>query len=90
MMVHDLYGILVMRGEIFEGQLKRPRIVDLAPTLLYLMGLPPPEGLNGRPLLECLREDLLVKRIRKLGRRRDLRSRARRLAMGVGHVEGTS
>ena len=90
MMVHDLYGILVMRGEAFEGQPKRPRIVDLAPTILYLMGLPPPEGLDGRPLLECLREDLLARRIRKLGRRRDLRSRARRLAMGVGHVEGTS
>ena len=90
MMVHDLYGILVMRGEVFEGQPERPCIVDLAPTILYLMGLPPPEGLDGRPLLECLHEDLLAKHVRRLNRRRELRFRARRLARRVRHAEGTS
>jgi len=59
MMVHDLYGILILRGEFFEGEPENARIIDLAPTILYLMGLPVPDGLDGRPLLECLNEGLI-------------------------------
>lgn len=36
--------------------LPRSRIVDLAPTILYLMGAPVPEGMDGRVLTELLDE----------------------------------
>ncbi|MDO8141484.1 MAG: alkaline phosphatase family protein [Candidatus Brocadiales bacterium] len=36
-----------------------PRIMDIVPTALYLMGLPVPEGLDGRPLTEILDEEFM-------------------------------
>ena len=36
-----------------------PRIVDIVPTVLYLMGLPVPDELDGRPIAEILDEEFL-------------------------------
>ncbi|MER3459104.1 MAG: hypothetical protein C4309_11200 [Chloroflexota bacterium] len=36
--------------------LRGARIVDLAPTILWLMGLPVPDHMDGRPLVEAFAE----------------------------------
>jgi predicted AlkP superfamily phosphohydrolase/phosphomutase len=43
----------IRRGGTVEGV----RIIDIAPTVLYALGLPIPEDMDGRPLLEVFRED---------------------------------
>ncbi|MFC2030731.1 alkaline phosphatase family protein [Chloroflexota bacterium] len=40
-------------GEAVEGA----RIIDVAPTVLYALGLPLPDDMDGRPLLELFAED---------------------------------
>ena len=62
--VHTLIsqkGILIMKGKtIKQGKkLKEPRILDLAPTILYLMGLPVPGEMEGRVLCEAIRPEHL-------------------------------
>jgi predicted AlkP superfamily phosphohydrolase/phosphomutase len=53
---HRMDGVFLMAGGpaqpglAFEGA----RIIDVAPTALYLMGLPIPAEMDGRPLLEAL------------------------------------
>jgi predicted AlkP superfamily phosphohydrolase/phosphomutase len=53
---HRLHGVFAMSGgpvrcgHVFRGA----RIIDVAPTILYLMGLPVPAEMDGRPLLEAL------------------------------------
>ena len=55
---HALAGMVVLRGKPFRanGQLDQAAIIDLAPTLLYLLGLPIPEDMDGRVLREAFRE----------------------------------
>jgi hypothetical protein len=63
-MVHSLYtqhrhgppGILLLRGgPVKHGlALEGADIYDLYPTILYLLGLPVPEDVPGRVLLEAL------------------------------------
>jgi arylsulfatase A-like enzyme len=36
------------------------KIVDVAPTVLYLMGLPVPEDMDGRVLTEAIDEDYIA------------------------------
>ncbi|HEV3255518.1 MAG TPA: alkaline phosphatase family protein [Gemmataceae bacterium] len=53
---HRLNGVFVMaggptrRGCTFTGA----QIIDVAPTVLYLMGLPIPGDMDGRPLLQAI------------------------------------
>lgn len=51
---HRLEGILLVRGPgVAAGQsLTGARIIDLAPTILYAMGLPVPDEMDGRVLTE--------------------------------------
>jgi predicted AlkP superfamily phosphohydrolase/phosphomutase len=53
---HRLHGIFVAWGaEVRQGvTLEGARIVDLAPTILHLMGLPVPEDMDGRVLDEAI------------------------------------
>jgi predicted AlkP superfamily phosphohydrolase/phosphomutase len=61
---HRLDGVFVMTG----GPVKRSyklhgsRIIDVAPTVLYLMGLPIPDDMDGRPLLEGLDPTFVAQR----------------------------
>jgi predicted AlkP superfamily phosphohydrolase/phosphomutase len=48
--VFAIHGGPVKRGYSFEGA----RIIDVAPTVLYLMGLPIPDDMDGKPLVEAL------------------------------------
>jgi predicted AlkP superfamily phosphohydrolase/phosphomutase len=55
---HRMNGIFLMRGGAVNiGQeLSGLRIIDVAPTVLYLMGLPIPEDMDGRVILEGIDE----------------------------------
>jgi hypothetical protein len=58
---HRLDGVLMLSG----GPLRRDfaftgaKIVDVAPTVLYLMGLPVPDDMDGRVLTEAIDDDFL-------------------------------
>jgi predicted AlkP superfamily phosphohydrolase/phosphomutase len=58
---HRMEGIFLLHGPPFEpGPLEQgARIVDLAPTLLYLMGSPIPEDMDGRVIQAAFRKDYL-------------------------------
>jgi len=61
---HRLQGIFAMAGgpvkagHVFSGA----QIIDVAPTVLYLMGLPIPGDMDGRPLLEALDPEYVARR----------------------------
>jgi predicted AlkP superfamily phosphohydrolase/phosphomutase len=58
---HRLDGVFIAaggpirRGEVFVNA----RIIDVAPTILYVMGLPIPEDMDGRILTEALDPDFV-------------------------------
>jgi predicted AlkP superfamily phosphohydrolase/phosphomutase len=58
---HRREGILIMRGPSIEqgAQLSRPQLEDLAPTILYLMGLSIPDYMDGKVLTACLKPEVL-------------------------------
>ena len=56
---HRPEGIFMIVGQPVQsgGRADSPRIEDLAPTILYLLGLPVPQEMDGRVLDEILRSD---------------------------------
>jgi predicted AlkP superfamily phosphohydrolase/phosphomutase len=60
---HRLDGVFALAsGPARRGhELSGARIIDVAPTVLYLMGLPIPEDMDGRPLLEALDPDFVAR-----------------------------
>lgn len=55
---HTLFGIVIVSGiDIRNIEIDGTQIVDLAPTILHLMGLPVPEEMDGRVLQEIFAED---------------------------------
>ncbi|MCZ6779434.1 MAG: alkaline phosphatase family protein [Acidobacteria bacterium] len=57
---HRLHGIFILAGPgVRKADLGSVSIYDLFPTLLYLCGIPVPEGLPGRALLEALEPSLV-------------------------------
>jgi predicted AlkP superfamily phosphohydrolase/phosphomutase len=56
---HRFPGILMMQGRgIKRGSLPQASLLDVAPTVLHLLGLPVPKDMDGRVLLEALGDDL--------------------------------
>jgi predicted AlkP superfamily phosphohydrolase/phosphomutase len=53
--VFAVYGGPVRRGQEIAGA----RIIDVAPTVLYLLGLPIPEDMDGQPLLQAFDPDFV-------------------------------
>ena len=53
---HDPRGVLIARGPVVQrGAKKRtPHIIDLAPTVLYLRGVPIPRDMDGQVLLDWI------------------------------------
>ncbi len=58
---HSMRGIFLAVGPLFRRNfiLKGARIIDLAPTILYLLDLPVPADMDGRVLHEAFLPDLL-------------------------------
>jgi hypothetical protein len=58
---HRLNGVLLMQGPVTAAgsQVKQANIMDLAPTILFTMGLPIPRGMDGRVLTESFAADFL-------------------------------
>jgi len=58
---HRLEGIFLAAGEnVKQGKVLGLRLVDLFPTILYALGLPIPQGLDGKVLEEIFRADFLA------------------------------
>jgi predicted AlkP superfamily phosphohydrolase/phosphomutase len=58
---HRLDGVVMLKSPFFRQgvRLEKAHILDLAPTLLYLLGLPVPEDFDGRVLQEAFVSDFL-------------------------------
>ncbi len=58
---HRMDGILLINGRPIRngGKLEGASIVDLAPTILYLMGSKIPSDMDGRVLIEILKDGVL-------------------------------
>lgn len=61
---HRMDGLLTMRGRLFQQgmSLQGARIIDLAPSVLYLLGLPVPDDIDGRVLEQAFSEGVFQKR----------------------------
>ena len=59
---HRLHGILIGRGPALKiaVEIENAKLVDIAPTLLYLLGVPVPEDMDGKVLTNALRSDFLA------------------------------
>lgn len=57
--MHRDQGMLMMKGKpVRKGaRMEGANIVDLAPTILYVLGLPIPQDMDGRPLREAFQEE---------------------------------
>jgi len=59
---HRLDGIFIAYGKnIKEGQkLKTIKMEDVAPTILYLLGVPIPKNMDGKPCIQMCKENFLT------------------------------
>ena len=61
---HRLHGIFVAGGPAFaQGTVKGARLIDLAPTILHIMGVPIPDDMDGRALTEALSPELRARAV---------------------------
>ncbi len=60
---HRRDGILIARGNSFRSgaQIKGAQLIDLAPTILHLMGQPVPDEMDGRVLTELFDPEFLLR-----------------------------
>lgn len=60
--IHRPLGMLAMSGPPIASHSSLPEvhIVDVAPTLMWLMGLPIPDDVDGRPLEEMIQDNRLA------------------------------
>jgi predicted AlkP superfamily phosphohydrolase/phosphomutase len=61
---HRLEGILITKGKHLRerGRIPKPAsIVDIAPTILYMMGLPVPENMDGSVLIDLFQEEYVAR-----------------------------
>jgi len=58
---HRMNGFILLNGPEVrkEREVSDVRIVDIAPTILYLMNVPIPEDMDGRPILEAFEENYI-------------------------------
>jgi predicted AlkP superfamily phosphohydrolase/phosphomutase len=58
---HRENGIFIAYGKPLKRgvRITNPHIMDMAPTILYTIGLPVPEDMDGRILIECFKDDFI-------------------------------
>jgi predicted AlkP superfamily phosphohydrolase/phosphomutase len=58
---HSLYGIIIMMGNGIKKnhQLRRCSVLDITPTILYLIGLPIAKDMDGRVLRDAFTDEFL-------------------------------
>ena len=58
---HRSDGIIMLAGPCIkrDGKIQEANIIDIAPTILYLLGLPIPGGMDGKLLSSAIRTDYL-------------------------------
>jgi len=58
---HRPQGVIILWGEKVKGgeTIEGARIIDLAPTILYLMGVPIPVDMDGQVLTEALKPEFV-------------------------------
>jgi len=59
---HRLNGILIGRGPVLKtaAEIENAQLIDVAPTLLHLLGVPVPEDMDGKVLTSAFRSDFLT------------------------------
>jgi predicted AlkP superfamily phosphohydrolase/phosphomutase len=59
---HRLHGILIASGPVLRNaaEIEDAKLIDLAPTLLHLLGVPVPEDMDGKVLTSAFRSDFLT------------------------------
>lgn len=59
---HRLNGILIGRGPALktDTEIENARLIDLAPTLLYLLGIPVPADMDGKVLTNAVQSGFLT------------------------------
>ena len=67
---HRLNGILIGRGPALKtaAEIENAGLIDLAPTLLYLFGVPVPEDMDGKVLTNAFQSDFLAAHPLQTGR----------------------
>ncbi|NUO07809.1 MAG: alkaline phosphatase family protein [Candidatus Brocadia sp.] len=66
---HRMDGIFIAKGGMLNDslELENLNIVDIAPTILYLLGVEVPEDMDGRVLKEIIKDDFLKQHPVKYG-----------------------
>ena len=66
---HRLYGILVARAPALKtgAKIDNPHLIDLAPTILHLLGVSVPEDMDGSVLVNAFRPEFLAEHPVKSG-----------------------
>jgi len=60
---HRREGIFIASGKLIEKgyKIKKVQLVDIAPTVLYLLGIPIPMDMDGKVLINIFKENLINK-----------------------------
>jgi predicted AlkP superfamily phosphohydrolase/phosphomutase len=66
---HRLHGILVARAPALKSksEIANARLIDMAPTILHLLGVPVPEDMDGHVLEDAFRPEFLAQHPVKAG-----------------------
>ena len=59
---HRLHGILIASGSVLNkgAEIEDARLIDLAPTLLHLFGVPVPEDMDGKVLADIFQSQFIA------------------------------